>query len=1044
MTVNIAFGATSDGGVSSHHATYATARNGSSLGVTATSIATFGQSYDYPYSGEYAIDEAFFQFAFTVASTDNVDVAYFQFVGSETHSTGVDREAWIDSYDWSTSLDTGDFRSTSTLGTYTTLAEIPSSQGVGSGIVVRAGSEQLAALLAGSGNVRIMVYTDRQYYGSVPSGDERTAFYSADQSGTTYDPRLVYVTRPKSTLDGALGAQVQLSDGTHVYVELSDALASPYGKLQHATAAGAITTVSTGLLSTLLAVATTTTGLQELSLARDSLDNLYLVIGSGDAVQAQAFLKGPGYSWTQKTALTGSLPTYDAFGSYINQTACAWHSVGGTKGTLAVAASHAPGRGDGSFQAYALLSCDALLAGSGTLLRGSGSGTGWLYQPSTSDWVNYQNETGTGLDIAAAPGTSNAGFVVSYNRSSQLSFAKYTLSSGGTSMSAVALGTDSSTIVKDANSKVRVLPINSTTFALVSGDRIVVKSVSTSWFGSTYNTVSSVSLGSQSMATFPTAATLRATAAWDAVYDSSSGEIWYYYFSVADGRRLMRTSFNVSSGLPELNEDQVSAAVGASGSTNLAIRTTRGALAGHSLRIAVANRSSGGTLSTVYVGDDTLDAPPDAPTLTPRANYDATASALFAWTFSDPNPSDSQSAYQLDINTAAGVDVYDSGKVTSGTSSRTLTGATLTNGVSYQWRVKTWDAADQEGAWSGFGTFSTAAGGSVTITDPASDNPPGIVTDDYLLTWSVTGTTQAAYRVVVVRTADSAEVLNTGWVASVATSYQLTGLPTGLEQDIQVTVRNAGMVESAVGHRLITPDYGEPENPVVTTVAVNDDGYILVSVANPIPGSVALGTSPYTFEAGVSQFTPTNATFVQDATQFHTGSKSGKLTVVGSPGQAHVRTTMPTYGVAVLPGRRYTVSYWAYAPVTHDTLTSAIDWYDASGVYISTTSASQAIAATTWVQQSYTGTSPVGAAFAAYGATLGNSPATGKVLHIDELILVAANDYPAIAYNQILRRVAGVESAYLVLGQAEENGTFRDYTAASGVTYQYIARAVGV
>jgi hypothetical protein len=50
-------------------------------------------------------------------------------------------------------------------------------------------------------------------------------------------------------------------------------------------------------------------------------------------------------------------------------------------------------------------------------------------------------------------------------------------------------------------------------------------------------------------------------------------------------------------------------------------------------------------------------------------------------------------------------------------------------------------------------------------------------------------------------------------------------------------------------------------------------------------------------------------------------------------------------------------------------------------------------------------------------------------------------DRPEAAYNEILRRVSGSEGAYTVVGTAQTNGTLRDYTVASGVTYEFVARA---
>ena len=68
----------------------------------------------------------------------------------------------------------------------------------------------------------------------------------------------------------------------------------------------------------------------------------------------------------------------------------------------------------------------------------------------------------------------------------------------------------------------------------------------------------------------------------------------------------------------------------------------------------------------------------------------------FTWDFSDNNPADSQSAYQLRIENNVGTEIYNSGKVLSATESHTVT-SSLSSG-NYTCYVKTWDQADQVSA----------------------------------------------------------------------------------------------------------------------------------------------------------------------------------------------------------------------------------------------------------------------------------------------------------------------------------------------------------
>jgi hypothetical protein len=238
-------------------------------------------------------------------------------------------------------------------------------------------------------------------------------------------------------------------------------------------------------------------------------------------------------------------------------------------------------------------------------------------------------------------------------------------------------------------------------------------------------------------------------------------------------------------------------------------------------------------LSTVYV-DDNFNLAPNAPLLATIPTFDATTPQIFTWTFSDSNPHDTQTARELQIiRTSDSASMVATGKVTTTSNSYTLPASTLANAVAYQWRVRTWDVADATGSWSAFTDFTTSGGGSVTITDPATDNPGGQVTADYSISWSVTGTTQAAYRIKAIDTADSSTYYDSGFVTSVSTTAVVPNLLSGHTYRIEVTARNSGLVVSNPGTRLISPVYDSPEKPVVSAIAM--DTFIRISVSNPAP-----------------------------------------------------------------------------------------------------------------------------------------------------------------------------------------------------------------
>jgi hypothetical protein len=526
----------------------------------------------------------------------------------------------------------------------------------------------------------------------------------------------------------------------------------------------------------------------------------------------------------------------------INQVTAAWHDIGTGGSIVALVAHDYDNPGAGVDVAYAVLDCTHLLTGAGSMLRLSGDAAAVGLTTAEQAYITG-NAAGTLVDVAAS--SSTRGYAVSVYLSSgtppgalgstcYVWAARYIPSSGGTALTVHGTYRASPRVYVDSEAKSRVVAVDDTRMLIVTAHPtagITVEDLQNIGTSSTFSQVGITYLDGET-ASMPTAAALASSSLWDACYDSTGNQLYLYYFDVADGRRLIRTSVDLSTHLAAGDETEIDAAVGASGSTNHMLRVARNARVNDATLVSVANETSGGVLSTLYVVD-AANLPPSAPTLTAKANYDASASAVFEWTFVDPNAGDTQSAYQLQINTSAGVATYDTTKTASVTESATVPGATLTNPGDWQWRVRTWDAADEAGDWSGYGTFSTGSTGVVNITSPAVDNPT-LTSGSYSVAWSVTGVTQDAYRVVVVDTTTGATLSDTGWLAGTDTTYQVTGMTSDVQYRIEVTARASG-VATNTDTAYLTPSYASPETPEISVTEYDDDAYVLVSVVNPTP-----------------------------------------------------------------------------------------------------------------------------------------------------------------------------------------------------------------
>jgi hypothetical protein len=98
----------------------------------------------------------------------------------------------------------------------------------------------------------------------------------------------------------------------------------------------------------------------------------------------------------------------------------------------------------------------------------------------------------------------------------------------------------------------------------------------------------------------------------------------------------------------------------------------------------------------------------------------------FSWTFSDPDGSDTQGAYQILVastseNLAANNgDMWDSGKVSSSDSNVSYAGTTLAQNQTCYWKVKTWDNHGAGGPYCNEQQFTTSS------TGPGCEDSPDI------------------------------------------------------------------------------------------------------------------------------------------------------------------------------------------------------------------------------------------------------------------------------------------------------------------------------
>lgn len=554
-------------------------------------------------------------------------------------------------------------------------------------------------------------------------------------------------------------------------------------------------------------------GQRNISLVADAAGNLYVigVDGSNGNVLVLRYARTATATWAAPTVLSQALA-----GGSDGINALEGVYVPGSGGTptntiLVVARRYGEVNGLGNVS-FAALDLTAAAAGSGTLFLSSGSDPTWLSTPPTAAPAN----SGV-LDMAALPSNSSRVAIMA-NGFAVVDVVNAVITGVAKSPANTAL----------ASSWARIVGINASTFAMLT-----VVGGALSW---TFYNTSGSSLGSGSYA----GANAQGGAfvdQWDVYLDRVAGLVTAYYVADDAGARVLESIDISPTTFASSAAAVLTSALGAASSTNGAIRIPQGTIDERRVLVEAANLLTGVKSTASYV-DTSGNVAPNAPGQTTPSNYDATQAQVLGFTFSDPDPLDTQTAYEVQVQRVSdSVNLVATGSVASAAATYTVPANTLVNAVNYRWRVRTTDKLGAVGAWSNYVAFTTAALGTLTITTPATDNLAGIITSSLNIVWSYVqgnGYTQTQRRVRVIRTSDSTVLSDTTMQASTVGNYTVTALPSDIEVRVEVSIiTNAPGTPTVLTTRLVTVSYAAPMAPTaVVAVGVSS---ITITVTNPAP-----------------------------------------------------------------------------------------------------------------------------------------------------------------------------------------------------------------
>ena len=456
--------------------------------------------------------------------------------------------------------------------------------------------------------------------------------------------------------------------------------------------------------------------------------------------------------------------------------------------------------------------------------------------------------------------------------------------------------------------------------------------------------------------------------------------------------------------------------------------------------------------ASVFLAD--ANVAPNAPTLaypTGNVTIDRNLLLRFTWNFSDPDPGDTQSKYDIQYRLVGAAPWTGPFTGVTAFSFHDSGPGTFAAGA-WEWQIRTYDSLGAVGPYSA-SAFFTAGSPPAGPTVTAPVNGSTLSTASTTLVWS--SPTQDAYQVRKV--ADAAGVADTATVyfdtgtveqASVR-SHPLTFPVNTQYEHLQVRVRTSGLWSAWASTRVLV-SFTPPASPTLTVTPVSSTGSLNVAIVQP-PITTNLVTNS-SFEVNTTGWTTTganlngNGTLTRSTVRAFSGSASGRFeattTAVGYNGVRH--------DAPVTAGTTYTVSAYVYLETLggSDMVLTLLTWFNSAGASLAAVTAGAAgrtAVLGAWVRLTQTGVAPAGAVSVA--CQVRNETAGLTIFHVDAAQFETgstATTYtggatPAALSADLWRRESSTGNGIRVAAGLLPAATYIDRTVASGQVYEYRA-----
>jgi hypothetical protein len=171
--------------------------------------------------GNKVVYEGFVSFdTSSIPDTDTIDSATLSLTAA-TDASYTDFTIEARTKDWGASLTSVDWVAGADLSGLALLASYATASGwVGTTTYAFTSESAFRSAVSKTGTTYVMVSSSRTRVGNEPSGDEYVSTYSANQSGTTYDPKLVvtHTAAPAPSVTGVVPVRGPMTGGTSVVI----------------------------------------------------------------------------------------------------------------------------------------------------------------------------------------------------------------------------------------------------------------------------------------------------------------------------------------------------------------------------------------------------------------------------------------------------------------------------------------------------------------------------------------------------------------------------------------------------------------------------------------------------------------------------------------------------------------------------------------------------------------------------------------------------------------------------------------------------------